>query len=389
MWPNRIISSEVGEATARLHALDLRALLEQFSHLPIEFNDHDEPFPQSLRLIISSHCEQRCQYPEEGVLWCHNEGVARDGLRAPLVDSLLEIARFFKERYGVRRAKIGGLEPVLGRRMLGLIRSLRDLGMEDVSFTTHGRGINGKLGELKEAGLTRVTISIQHFERENNRRLTGRDGLMDALALVKEAQALALTPIQINRVLLRHYTDDLPAFIDWVRAEDVTARLFDLIWQPGHDEYYLKYLVSWQEFLRLWQDETERLIIRRYRTSWRTRILFKLRGGGGIEVNLLEAKWNADASICQTCLMAEVCAEGYLGCGIRVTPDLKLSPCILRNDLSLAMQPLFNAGHARAHIYVIDELLRGAPQVIGQPMQLLTIDEAGQFVQQVVPLSKE
>jgi molybdenum cofactor biosynthesis enzyme MoaA len=369
MSPPATIDPRVREATASLHPLGLDALLRRFGHLPVKVSDNDEPFPQALRLIISSHCDQRCQYPDEGVLWCHNEGIARDALKAPQAGALLETARFFRDRYGIRRVKIGGLEPLLGRRLFDLIRGLREMGIDDVSFTTHGRGVNGRLRELKEAGLTRLTVSIQNFDRDDYQRLTDRDGLADALALVEEAAAVGLVPLKINRVLLRRFTDDLPAFLAWLRAGNLTARLFDLMWQPGHDDYYLKYLVSWQDFLPLWEGQTERLEVRRYRTSWRTRMLFRLRGGGAVEANLLEPKWHSAAPVCRACPLAEVCAEGYLGCGVRITPDLRLSPCILRDDLSADLHPLpaADAGAARD----LDALLGGAPPRCRQPLPLL------------------
>lgn len=376
------IDQRVLEATAALHKMDLAVIQQRFSHIPVDITDV-EPFQQSLRLVISSHCEQRCQYPEEGVLWCHNEGVARDALKAAHLDSLLKLARFFRDHYGIQRIKIGGLEPVLGSRLLDMIHQLREMGITDVSFTTHGRGVNGKLAELKAAGLTRLTISIQHFDRENNIRLTGRDGLPGALELVEEAKEAGLTPLKINRVLLRGYTDDLPRFIEWVRAQDVTVRLFDLMWQPGHDSYYLKYLISWQEFLPLWDTAIERIIVRRYRTSWRTRITFKLRGGGAIEGNLLLSKRFANAPICQACRLADVCAEGYLGCGIRITPDLKLSPCILRNDLAQSMHPLLQADQSDTIARLIDDQLQGIVDITGQPIQLMALDDAKQRLPQL------
>lgn len=388
MNSNHNIDREVLEATHSLHPLNLSALQERFAHLPLTVIDNDEPFPQSLRLIVSSHCEQQCQYPEEGVLWCHNEGIARDGLQAPQIDPLLDTARFFLKHFGMRRIKIGGLEPVLGGRLFGLISSLRQMGIEDVSFTTHGLRMNGRLNALKEAGLTRLTISIQHFEQENYRRLTGRDGLADALALVQEAKEVGLLPVKINRVLLRNYTDDIPAFIDWLQAENLTARLFDLMWQPQHDQYYLKYLVSWQEFLPLWEEKTEQIVVKRYRTSWRTRVLFKLRGGGGIEANLLQPKWRGSAPICQSCHLAEVCAEGYLGCGVRITPDLHLSPCILREDLDADIRPVLRGEVSSGYVQFVEDMLQGAAsELVGQPIPLLSDYEARPYIIKAKPVA--
>ncbi|MEW5959835.1 MAG: radical SAM protein [Chloroflexota bacterium] len=383
------INPEALAATRSLHPFNLAALQEQFSHVPVTVIDHDEPFPQSLRLIVSSHCEQQCQYPEEGVLWCHNEGIARDGLSAPQLDSLLAVARFFLEQFGIRRVKIGGLEPVLGQRLFGLITSLRQLGIDEVSFTTHGLRVNGRLKELQVAGLTRLTISIQHFERENYRRLTGRDGLAEALALVQEAREVGLSPVKINRVLLKNYTHDLPAFIDWLQTEDLTARLFDLMWQPQHDSYYLKYLVSWQDFLPLWAGQTEQVVVKRYRTSWRTRVLFKLRSGGGIEANLLQPKWRGDSPVCQSCRLAEVCAEGYLGCGVRITPDLHLSPCILRDDLATDLRPALDSAYPAEHVQFIGHMLQGAAtELVGQPIPLLTGHDVRPYIIKAKPVTR-
>jgi len=181
----------------------------------------------------------------------------------------------------------------------------------------------------------------------------------------------------------------LPTIIDWIQAEDLTARLFDLIWQPQHDKYYLKYLVSWQEFLPLWEKQTERVIVKRYRTSWRTRILFKLRGGGGIEANLLQPKWRGTAPICQSCHLAAVCAEGYLGCGVRITPDLRLSPCILREDLDADIRPVLGGEASNEHVQFIDDTLRGAArELAGQPIPLLADYEARPYIIKAKPVAE-
>lgn len=318
---------------------------------PVEVDDA-EPFPQSLRLVVSSHCGQTCQYPDEGVLWCHAEGVGRDALKPARVEQVLAVARSLRDRHGYRRAKVGGLEPSPGG-LLRLVAGLRGLGFDDVSFTTHGRGMNGLMGPLRDAGLTRLTVSVQHFDREGYRRLTGRDGLAAALALVREANAVGLGPPKVNRVLLRGHTADLPAFLAWARGQGATVRLYDLMWQPGHDAHYRKYHVGWEEFLPLWGTDTDRLSVRRYATSRRTRVQFHLSAGGAVEVNLRQSKRSAGAAVCRSCPRADSCAEGYLGCGVRVTPDLRLSPCVLRDDLSVPIRPGEEGGW--------DGVLRGDP----------------------------
>lgn len=342
--------------------MDLRQLLKRFDHLPIETIDEaadgGEPYPQALRLILSSHCGQHCQYPDERVLWCHNEGVARDALKPADATRILKVVRFFYDRHKIRRLKLGGLEPILNQRLLDLLTAVRGIGIEDISFTTHARGVNGHLEALRQAGLTRLTVSIQSFDRRRNISLTGRDGLDAQLDLVREAREVGLTPIKINRVLLRGWADDLPSFIGWLRTEGLTARLFDLMWQPGHDQLYDKYSVAWHDFLPLWESEVEKLVIRRYQTAWRTRLLFGLRGGGGLEVNLMQSKAQSATPVCRSCEFANVCAEGYLGCGVRITPDLRLSPCILRPELGLSLEPLVNGSGAEIHA-AVDAVLTG------------------------------
>jgi hypothetical protein len=134
-----------------------------------------------------------------------------------------------------------------------------------------------------------------------------------------------------------------------------------LMWQPGHDSFYSKYLVPWYDFLPLWESAVERLVIRRYSTAWRTRVLFVLRDGAGIEVNLMQPKWQSATAACKSCHLAAVCAEGYLGCGIRITPDLKLSPCILRPELALSLKPLLKHQEGE-NLVNIDAMLTGARQ---------------------------
>lgn len=95
-----------------LHTLnDVRA---RFPQVPIELEEHSPHFP-SLRLLTTSTCRMRCQYPgEQGLLWCHNEGLARNGI--PEAPSRRTARRTAHRGSRVARcgARAGGRRPATG-----------------------------------------------------------------------------------------------------------------------------------------------------------------------------------------------------------------------------------------------------------------------------------
>lgn len=77
-------------------------------------------------------------------------------------------------------------------------------------------------------------------------------------------------------------------------------------------------------------------------------------------MNAMRSKHYSAAPICQSRHLAKICAEGYLGCGIRIAPYLHLSPCILRKELALNLLPLVSERESKKNTIPVDNLLLGS-----------------------------
>jgi hypothetical protein len=82
-----------------------------------------------------------------------------------------------------------------------------------------------------------------------------------------------------------------------------------------------------------------------------------LRGGASIETNVNHPRTQHTAPVCQSCTVREACLEGWMGCGIRITADLKASGCVLRPDLAM---PVYAPGDGYVAPLALDAYIAGA-----------------------------
>jgi molybdenum cofactor biosynthesis enzyme MoaA len=316
----------------------------------------DESHLRVLRLIVSSRCGRGCHYPDGSAVWCHVEGIT-DRRQRPLKD-ILAVARWLKERTGIDRAKIAGLEPRFDETFVPFIGGLRSAGFRRISITTHDDELLRHLEAYRDAGLTQISVSIPHSEDAQFARLTYSGTSSGLLCLVRRASELGMQPVKINRVLQRGATGDLPGVIDFVRRTGVTVKLFELMWTRAAGAHLPRFHLPWTDFAHLWMDDVEEVTLHHYPRSYRTRVCFSLRGGGGVEANIMDDKSRADADACHGCEHSGVCAEGYLGCGVRVLPNLSVLPCLLRPELALDVSAAATAPSATLDSD-FDELIAG------------------------------
>lgn len=356
--PLNRVDPDVISSMYSLRFKDAYEITSAFSGVPTTSVEGDEDFLRTLRLVTTSHCSMKCSYPDEKKLWCHNEGITRDGHAPASMDKMVEVVRLFHEKYQFKRVALAGLQPLLNDELLWFIATIRDIGIEHVSLTSHGLGLLKYLERLKEAGLNDIQLSVQNFSQSHYKAIMGLDMLSNVMRVVERSKEIGLG-VAVNRVLLRGFVDDIPEVLQWIQANDLRVRLYDVMWQPGHDDYFRKYFISWQETLDSWKHEVERIVVWNYGTSGRVNLVFELSGGGSIETNLPLPPLKSSADACKTCWMAPSCTEGYLGCGLRITPDLQAKPCLLRNDLSMSILPLLEDGGSVEGLTAIDAMLNG------------------------------
>ena len=162
----------------------------------------------------------------------------------PIAD-YLRMARVFVG-LGIRKVRLTGGEPLLRRGLIEMVRelsTLRTLEGEpiDIAITTNGHLLAELAQPLADAGLSRVTVSMDAVEPEHFARITRVPNSYDrVLAGVRAAQGAGLNPVKVNCVLLRGFNDDqITAFGRFSRDEGVSVRFIefmpleeDRVWSP-------------------------------------------------------------------------------------------------------------------------------------------------------------
>ena len=157
-----------------------------------------------LRISVTDRCNFRCVYcmPEEGVRWLPKEDILS-------FEEIRDVVRAAVEVHGIRRFKLTGGEPTIRHGITDLVRMLRKVdGIEDLSLTTNGFLLEELALPLKEAGLDRVTVSIDSLQPERFRRITRTGDLAAVMRGLDRAEAVGLRSLKINCVTMRGTNDD-------------------------------------------------------------------------------------------------------------------------------------------------------------------------------------
>ena len=190
-----------------------------------------------LRLAITDRCNYKCVYCRTG----------RDGaLYAELPFSeYLRMTRLLVS-LGVEKVRLTGGEPLLRGGLVHFVRELSGLrnldGLPlDIAMTTNGHLLAEIAKPLKDAGLNRITVSMDAVEPVRFARITRVQGGFEAvLAGVRAAKRAGLDPVKVNSVLLRGFNDDqIAEFGKFARDEGVIVRFIefmpleeDRVWKP-------------------------------------------------------------------------------------------------------------------------------------------------------------
>ena len=201
----------------------------------------------NLRLSVTDRCNLRCSYcmPEEDYKWLPREDVLTFEELARLVGAFCDA--------GVRKVRLTGGEPLLRRDLEVLVDLLAGNPLvEDLALTTNAVLLEEKAPLLKEAGLGRLTISLDTLDRERYRWFTRRDELGRVLAGIRAAHAAGFRGTKLNTVVMRGVNDDeLPRIVDFAREHDLEARFIEYMDVGGATRWSPEEVVPRDEILSL------------------------------------------------------------------------------------------------------------------------------------------
>ena len=190
-----------------------------------------------LRIAITDRCNYRCVYCRTG-----NDGAQFGELP---FSEYLRIARVFAA-LGIEKVRVTGGEPLLRKGVVDFIRELsrlRTLDGEplDLAITTNGHLLADMAQPLRDAGLRRITVSMDAVDAATFERVTRVPRSFEAvLAGVRAAKKAGLEPVKVNCVLLRGFNENqIIPFGKFAREEGIAVRFIefmpleeDRVWSP-------------------------------------------------------------------------------------------------------------------------------------------------------------
>ena len=200
---------------------------------------------RSLRVSVTDRCNLRCQYcmPEEEYIWLKREDILS-------FEEIGELVGIFTE-LGVEKVRLTGGEPLLRRDLAQLVRLLaRNERVRDLALTTNGILLAAHARSLREAGLERVTVSLDTLRPERFRLLVHRDLHAQILEGIAEARRAAFNRLKINAVVMRDFNDDeLADLIEFGRAFDAEVRFIEYMDVGGATRWSVGQVVTCSEML--------------------------------------------------------------------------------------------------------------------------------------------
>src|SRR4026208_488917 len=200
---------------------------------------------RDLRVSLTDRCNFRCFY-------ClpHGEPPIAPKEQMLSYEEIEYVCDIFVS-LGIEKIRLTGGEPMLRRDIETIIRKLSALkakGLLDLALTTNGYYLPDRAQSLKDAGLDRVTISLDSLKRDVFKRMTGVDVLDKVLAGIAAAKAAGLEPIKINAVIVRgHNEDEVADFAAFAREHDVKMRFIEFMPLDSGHEWARTDVVSGQE----------------------------------------------------------------------------------------------------------------------------------------------
>src|SRR5262247_601705 len=200
---------------------------------------------RSLRLSVTDRCNLRCKYcmPEEDYVWLPREDVLTHEEMAGLTGYFTDL--------GVDRVRVTGGEPLLRRNLPQLIRLLlKNQRVRDIALTTNGILLADQADALYEAGLHRITVSLDTLKPERFLQLTRHDEFARVLEGIESVARAGFTGLKLDTVAIRGFNDDeLVDLIEFSKQVQAEVRFIEYMDVGGATEWSQQQVLSRNEML--------------------------------------------------------------------------------------------------------------------------------------------
>jgi cyclic pyranopterin phosphate synthase len=200
---------------------------------------------RSLRISVTDRCNMRCNYcmPEQDYVWLPRNSI----LTFEEIDRVVGIL----STLGVDRIRLTGGEPLLRHDLPTLVALLRrHAAVRDIALTTNAILLARQAEQLRDAGLNRVTVSLDTLRPERMLAFAKSARHADVLTGITAARRAGLAPVKLNVVVLRGYNDDeLVDLIEFGRKQAAEVRFIEYMDVGGATGWSFDQVVSQREIL--------------------------------------------------------------------------------------------------------------------------------------------
>ncbi|MGI9119109.1 MAG: GTP 3',8-cyclase MoaA [Acidimicrobiales bacterium] len=179
---------------------------------------------RDLRISITDRCNFRCTYcmPEEGMTWVPRHEVLS-------FEEIERVARVCVERFGFDSIRLTGGEPTVRAHLDVLVAKLARLGV-DLAMTTNGSALRAQARALRDAGLSRVNISLDSLRPDRFFELTRRHELAAVIDGIDAALEVGFDPVKLNVVCMEGVNnDEVVDFATFGRERGIEVRFIEFM----------------------------------------------------------------------------------------------------------------------------------------------------------------
>jgi len=286
---------------------------------------------RDLRVSLTDRCNFRCFY-------CLPHGEAPIAPKEAMLSyEEIEYACDIFVELGIEKIRLTGGEPMMRRDIEQIIFKLarfKDKGLTDLALTTNGYFLPHRAQSLKEAGLDRITISLDSLRRDVFKTMTGVDVLDRVMEGIAAAKQAGLDPIKINAVIVRgHNEDEVADFAAFAREHDVKMRFIEFMPLDSGHEWSRADVVSGREIRRRIEERFPLAPLQVQRGS-ETSSRYRFADGAPGEIGIIAPVTEPFCGACSR---------------IRLTADGQIRTCLF-STVEHSLRDVLRDGAARAEI---------------------------------------
>ncbi|ULT80111.1 hypothetical protein L3Y34_010596 [Caenorhabditis briggsae] len=255
-----------------------------------------------LRISLTEKCNFRCLYcmPAEGVPLKPKDKMLKN-------EEVLRLVKLFAD-HGIDKVRLTGGEPTIRKDIVQIVEGIASTpGVKDVGITTNGLVLPRFLPDLKNAGLTKVNISIDSLDRQKFAKMTRRDGFDKVWKSIELAQDY-FPKVKLNVVVIRNQNEnEIVDFVNLTANRNLDIRFIEFM-PFGGNEFKNDNFYGYREILSLIVEKFGDDVIRLSDSPNDTTKAYKIEGFQG-QFGFISSMSD---HFCNTCNRLRITADGNL-----------------------------------------------------------------------------